>query len=214
MPPGHPDGRVRILPFGEGALLAEFPALDDVLAHYAALSASPPPGVTELVPAARTILVTFAAPASTAVVRQWLEQTAPHDAEASTAEDSGDIVTLEVDYSGQDLPAVARLLGVSEAEVVRRHQHCEWTAAFTGFAPGFAYLVAPENPLQVPRLAEPRTRVPAGSVGLAGEFSGVYPSASPGGWQLIGRTDARLWDAAREQPALIAPGTRVRFRAV
>ncbi|HXF02725.1 MAG TPA: allophanate hydrolase subunit 1 [Arthrobacter sp.] len=205
---------MRILPFGAGALLAEFTTLDDVLAHYAALSASPPPGVNELVPAARTILVTFAAPASTAVVRQWLEQTAPHDADASSAPDPAGIVTLEVDYSGQDLPEVARLLGVSEAEVVRRHQHCEWTAAFTGFAPGFAYLVAPENPLQVPRLAEPRTRVPAGSVGLAGEFSGVYPSESPGGWQLIGRTDARLWDAAREQPALIAPGTRVRFRAV
>jgi KipI family sensor histidine kinase inhibitor len=205
---------VRILPFGEGALLAEFTTLDDVLAHYTALSASLPPGVTELVPAARTILVTFAAPASTAVVRQWLEQTAPHDAETSTAEDPGDIVTLEVDYSGQDLPEVARLLGVSEAEVVRRHQRCEWTAAFTGFAPGFAYLVTPENPLQVPRLAEPRTKVPAGSVGLAGEFSGVYPAASPGGWQLIGRTGARLWDAEREQPALIAPGTRVRFRAV
>ncbi|MGW6171912.1 5-oxoprolinase subunit B family protein [Arthrobacter sp. NPDC055138] len=205
---------MRILPFGEGALLAEFPTLDDVLAHYTALSASTPPGVTELVPAARTILVTFAAPASTAVVRHWLEQTAPHDVEAGTAADPGDVLTLEVDYSGQDLPEVARLLGVSEAEVVRRHQQCEWMAAFTGFAPGFAYLVTPENPLQVPRLAEPRTRVPAGSVGLAGEFSGVYPSASPGGWQLIGRTDARLWDAAREQPALIAPGTRVRFRAV
>jgi KipI family sensor histidine kinase inhibitor len=203
---------VRILPFGAGALLAEFTTLDDVLAHYGALSDSLPPGVTELVPAARTILVTFAAPASTAVVRQWLEQTAPHDAGART--DPGHIVTLEVDYSGQDLPEVARLLGVSEAEVVRRHQQCDWTAAFTGFAPGFAYLVTPENPLQVPRLAEPRTRVPAGSVGLAGEFSGVYPSASPGGWQLIGRTDARLWDAEREQPALLAPGTRVRFRAV
>ncbi|WP_169303943.1 allophanate hydrolase subunit 1 [Arthrobacter sp. CAU 1506] len=205
---------MRVLPFGDAALLAEFSTLDDVMAHYRALSASLPPGVTELVPAARTILVTFAAPASRAVVRQWLEDTAPHDAEAGTAEDLGDIVTLEVDYSGQDLPEVARLLGVSEADVVRQHQHCEWTAAFTGFAPGFAYLVTPENPLQVPRLAEPRTRVPAGSVGLAGEFSGVYPSESPGGWQLIGRTDVRLWDATREQPALITPGTRVRFRAV
>ena len=202
---------MRILPFGAGALLVEFNSLDEVLAHYDALSLTPPPAVTELVPAARTILVTFDGPASTDVVRRWVEQTEPHDVGTRTC---GNEVTVEVDYSGEDLAEAARLLHMSRAEVVHWHQTCEWTAAFTGFAPGFAYLAAPGNPLQVPRRAEPRTRVPAGSVALAGEFSGIYPSASPGGWQLIGRTDARLWDAEREQPALITPGTRVRFKAV
>ncbi|NKX51329.1 allophanate hydrolase subunit 1, partial [Arthrobacter deserti] len=94
----------------------------------------------------------------------------------------------------------------------RRHTSARWTAAFTGFAPGFAYLAAPGNPLQVPRREAPRPRVPAGSVGLAGEFSGIYPRASPGGWQLIGRTGAPLWDSSREQPALILPAAVVRFK--
>jgi KipI family sensor histidine kinase inhibitor len=199
---------VRILPFGSGALLAEFGSLAEVLAHYRPLAAAPLPGVVDLVPAARTILVRFEASADAGQVRHWLEHTAPDDDGGGTG---GAQVTVEVDYSGEDLSEVARLLGIGEREVVRRHTAARWTAAFTGFAPGFAYLVAPGNPLQVPRRAEPRTRVPAGSVGLAGEFSGIYPAASPGGWQLIGHTAARLWDPARQEPALILPGTVVRF---
>ncbi|MFD1214683.1 allophanate hydrolase subunit 1 [Arthrobacter sp. GCM10027362] len=199
---------MRILPFGSHALLAEFGTLAEVLAHYRPLAAAPLPGVVDLVPAARTILASFDASVPAAEVRHWLQATAPDDDGGETA---GAQVTLEVDYTGEDLPEVARLLGVDEREVVRRHTSSRWTAAFTGFAPGFAYLVAPGNPLQVPRREVPRPRVPAGSVGLAGEFSGVYPGASPGGWQLIGRTGARLWDPSREQPALILPGTVVRF---
>jgi KipI family sensor histidine kinase inhibitor len=200
---------VRILEFGSAALLAEFGSLAEVLAHYRPLTAAPPPGVVDLVPAARTILVTFEAPLTAAEVRRWLQATGPDDGGGAAA---GRQVTIEVDYSGEDLPEVARLLGVGEREVVRRHTGSDWTAAFTGFAPGFAYLVAPGNPLQVPRRQVPRTRVPAGSVGLAGEFSGIYPGASPGGWQLIGRTEARLWDPAGEEPALIRPGSLVRFK--
>ena len=85
---------------------------------------------------------------------------------------------------------------------------------FSGFVPGFAYLVGGDERLHVPRRAEPRTRVSAGSVGLAGEFSGIYPRETPGGWQLIGRTDAVLWDVERDPPALLTPGTRVQFRAI
>jgi len=90
----------------------------------------------------------------------------------------------------------------------------ELTVAFGGFAPGFGYLTGLPKQLHVPRRATPRTRVPAGAVGLAGEFAGVYPRPSPGGWQLVGRTDVVLFDPNREPPALLSPGTRVRFREV
>ena len=104
------------------------------------------------------------------------------------------------------------LLGVSADELVRRHAAAEWTVAFTGFAPGFGYLVSPDWPFEVPRLPSPRTRVPRGAVGLAGEFTGAYPRETPGGWRLIGTTAASLFDADATPPALLAPGTRVRFR--
>jgi len=120
-------------------------------------------------------------------------------------------VELPVQYDGEDLSAVAELLGTTADEVVARHTGSLWRVAFCGFAPGFGYLVTDHNRLQVPRRATPRTSVPAGSVGLAGGFSGVYPRSSPGGWQLIGSTDAVLWDPAAERPALLAPGTAVRF---
>ncbi|WP_377323398.1 allophanate hydrolase subunit 1 [Pimelobacter simplex] len=121
---------------------------------------------------------------------------------------------MAVVYDGPDLAEVAGQTGLSEAEVVAAHTATPWRVAFGGFAPGFAYLVGGDPRLRVPRRAEPRTTVPAGSVGLAGEFSGVYPRASPGGWQLIGRTDVVLWDLDREPPALLAAGATVRFVAV
>lgn len=116
-------------------------------------------------------------------------------------------------YDGPDLAAVAELTGLTEEEVVAAHTGSSWQVAFGGFAPGFAYLAGGDPRLQVPRRDQPRTTVPAGSVGLAGEFSGVYPRASPGGWQLIGRTDLVLWDLDRDPPALLAAGLRVRFEA-
>ena len=112
------------------------------------------------------------------------------------------------------LDEVAQLTGLAPSEVIAAHTGSLWRVAFGGFTPGFAYLVGGDERLQVPRRSEPRTRVPAGSVALAGEFGGVYPRETPGGWQLIGRTDATLWDLEREQPALLIPGMHVQFRAI
>jgi KipI family sensor histidine kinase inhibitor len=122
-------------------------------------------------------------------------------------------VEIAVTYDGADLAEVARLTGLDEDGVVAAHTGTPWRIAFGGFAPGFMYLTGGDPRLQVPRRDEPRTTVPAGAVGLAGEYSGVYPRPSPGGWQLIGRTDTVLWDAERDPPALLTPGGIVTFRA-
>jgi KipI family sensor histidine kinase inhibitor len=114
-------------------------------------------------------------------------------------------------YDGPDLADVASHTGLSEEAIVSAHTGTPWTVAFGGFAPGFAYLVGGDERLAVPRRDSPRTSVPAGSVGLAGEYSGVYPRSSPGGWQLIGRTDTVMFDVDRDPPALLAPGSLVRF---
>jgi KipI family sensor histidine kinase inhibitor len=124
------------------------------------------------------------------------------------------VVELPVHYDGEDLGELADLLGIGPDELVRRHTASEWTVAFCGFAPGFGYLTQPGGQWDVPRRSTPRTTVPSGSVGLAGEFSGVYPRESPGGWQLIGRTDVAVFDLAREPAALLRPGVRVRFTAL
>ncbi|MEY9952554.1 allophanate hydrolase subunit 1 [Leifsonia sp. EB34] len=201
----------HVIPYGDSALLVEFGSLDEVLGMLPALQRTRPAGVLDLVPAARTIAVLLdphvLSPAS---ARGWIERTAPEPAEAADEE----VVELPVRYDGDDLAEVAALLGVDPAEVVKRHTASRWRVAFGGFAPGFAYLVTDHDGLVVPRRATPRTAVPAGSVGLAGEFSGVYPRSSPGGWQLIGRTDATLWDAAADPPALLRTGVVVRFTAV
>jgi KipI family sensor histidine kinase inhibitor len=123
-------------------------------------------------------------------------------------------VVVEVDYRGDDLADTAAMLGVSPEHLVARHTATAWRVAFIGFAPGFAYLAADDWPFDVPRLDVARTRVPGGAVGLAAGFSGAYPRESPGGWRLVGRTDAALWDPHADPPALLAPGRVVRFRAV
>lgn len=201
----------RVIPYGDSALLVEFGSLADVLGMLPALQRTRPAGVLDLVPAARTIAIVLdprvLSPASAS---GWVERTVPEPAEAADEE----VVELPVRYDGDDLAEVAGLLGITTAEVVERHTASRWRVAFGGFAPGFAYLVTDNDGLVVPRRATPRTAVPAGSVGLAGEFSGVYPRSSPGGWQLIGRTDATLWDAAADPPALLRPGVVVRFTAV
>jgi allophanate hydrolase subunit 1 len=127
-----------------------------------------------------------------------------------TAASPGPLVELSVTYDGPDLDDVAQRWGCRVEEVAARHQAVELVAAFCGFAPGFAYLTGLD--VDVPRLPTPRARVRAGSVALAGRWCGVYPTSSPGGWRVIGHTDAVLWDARRDPPALLAPGTRVRFR--
>ncbi|MGW9631999.1 5-oxoprolinase subunit B family protein [Agromyces sp. NPDC055520] len=205
---------LRLLPSGESALLVECDSLDEVLALHDALAADPPAGVVELVPAARTILVAVdpgRLPLESAAT--WVRRT-PIEAGTRKPHHVADDVTIPVVYDGDDLTATAALLAVSPEALVARHTAAEWRVAFIGFAPGFGYLVSDDWPFEVPRLGAPRTRVPAGAVALAGVFGGVYPRPSPGGWRLIGRTDATVWDPSSEQPALLAPGRRIRFEAV
>ncbi|WP_433462819.1 5-oxoprolinase subunit B family protein [Spirillospora sp. CA-128828] len=197
---------MRILPSGDAALLVELPGLADMLGLYAALSASPPPGVADLVPAARTLTLLLDPSADQAAVAAAVRAARP-----GTADGGAGTAEIPVVYDGEDLGEVARRTGLTPAEVVAAHTGTPWRVAFTGFAPGFGYLEGGDPRLDVPRRATPRVRVPAGAVGLAGRFSGVYPVESPGGWQLIGRTEAVLWDLDRDPPALLRPGVRVRF---
>lgn len=200
----------RFLRCGREAVLVEVGDLGEALALYASLSAAKLPGVTDLVPAARTVLIHLD-PAVTGPdeVRAAVEGLDTPDAVAARPA----AVRIPVVYDGPDLADVARSLGFSAEEVVARHTGTPWTVAFTGFAPGFGYLTGGDPVFDVPRRESPRTRVPAGSVGLAGRFSGVYPTDSPGGWQLIGRTGERMWDLDRAEPALLVPGAAVTFEA-
>ena len=202
---------MRLLPSGTAALLLEVEDLEEVLALYAALSEDPPAGVVDLVPAARTVLVVID-PARTSLTA--LEAALRRVRPVPVSRDRGELLEVPVIYDGEDLVAAAELLGWDEDELVRRHTDAEWTVAFCGFAPGFAYLTSAPWRFDVPRRATPRVRVPAGSVALAAEFSGVYPRESPGGWQLIGRTKLEVFDVARRPAALLRPGVRVRFRSV
>ncbi len=199
---------MRLLPSGSTALLAELDDLEQVQGLYAALTAEPPAGVVDVVPAARTVLVVVDPAATTlADVAAALRSTTPR----TGGRDEGELVEVPVVYDGEDLDDAAALLGCDAAELVRRHTSASWSVAFCGFAPGFGYLASPDWPHEVPRRDSPRTTVPPGSIALAGPFSGVYPRASPGGWQLVGRTPLAVFDLAREPAALLRPGVRVRF---
>lgn len=201
--------------YGDQALLLEFNSTAEVLAWTDTLRAAGLPGVLDIVPASRTILIKLAAPRYQIPTAQRLSKL--HLKELDNSEASAPQqpdVTIDVVYDGMDLEEVAKLTGLAPDEVIAAHTGSLWRVAFGGFTPGFAYLVGGDERLQVPRRSEPRTRVPAGSVALAGEFAGVYPRETPGGWQLIGRTDATLWDLEREQPALLIPGMHVQFRAI
>jgi KipI family sensor histidine kinase inhibitor len=199
---------MRVLPSGTTSVLVELDDLDAVLALYAALAEDPPAGVVDLVPAARTVLV-VADPSVTTLgaVTDAVRSTTPRWDRRAV----GELVEVPVTYDGEDLQDAARLVGVDAAELVRRHSAIEWTVAFCGFAPGFGYLTSPDWPWDLPRRSTPRTKVPPGSVALAGEFSGVYPRESPGGWQLLGRTEVAVFDLTRDPAALLVPGNRVRF---
>lgn len=204
---------MRILPCGEHALLIECDSAAQVAPVHAVLAGAALP-VSELVPAARTVLVRLAGstelPAARGLVAALLADPLP-DPPAPAAERT---LTVAVHYDGADLDRVADLTGLSPEAVIAAHTGGPWRVAFSGFAPGFAYLDGGDPRLAVPRLATPRTSVPAGSVALADGYSGIYPRSSPGGWQLIGRTGVALWDADREPPALLRPGWWVRFVAV
>jgi KipI family sensor histidine kinase inhibitor len=193
---------------GSSAVLLELDNLEQVMGLTAALRNAPPAGTVDLVPAARTLLVVFDAAATT--VERVVADVSRRRIDP-VAERAGPLVEVPVLYDGADLAEVAELTGMSEQEVVARHLRPQYTVAFCGFAPGFAYLVGGDPALRVPRRRTPRTAVRAGSVALAGEFTGVYPRQMPGGWQLIGRTDAVLWNLDRDPAALLPPGTRMRF---
>ena len=200
-----------LLRYGRDALLVEVGSLEEVLALQADLVARPPAGTIETVPAARTLLVRFdAGLTSFDAVSIDVGSRKPQPLQAVP----GELVELPVRYDGEDLATVADLTGLTVAEVVARHAAGEFTVAFLGLAPGFYFLSGLAPSLRVPRRASPRSAVPKGAVALAGEFSGIYPRTGPGGWQLIGHTDAELWDLTRHPSALLAPGTRVRCVAV
>jgi KipI family sensor histidine kinase inhibitor len=207
----------RVHDYGDQALLLEFDSTAKVVAWCDALSEADLLGVLDIVPASRTVLLKLAGPRYRDPTRQRLGklriENVADDAVTAPIDQRAD-VEIDVVYDGADLEEVARLTGLSQDDVVAAHTAAPLRVGFGGFAPGFAYLIGGDERLNVPRRAEPRTRVPAGSVGLAGEFSGVYPRESPGGWQLIGHTDAVLWDVDRDPPALLTPGSWVRFRAV
>ncbi|WP_418955919.1 5-oxoprolinase subunit B family protein [Streptomyces tritici] len=202
---------MRTYEVGDHALLVELEDGARVRALHAELlrrrAAGTLPAVGEIVPAARTVLLDgLAEPRRLAAeLPGWEVPELPERA-------AGPVV-VPVRYDGPDLAEVAALWGVSPEAAVRIHTAGAYTVAFCGFAPGFGYLTGLGPEYDVPRRATPRTAVPAGSVALAGPYTGVYPRSSPGGWQLIGSTDAVLWDPAREPAALLAPGTPVRFTA-
>ena len=204
------DAALTVTRYGDRALLVEVPDPAAVAAVRAALEAAPLTGQRDLVPAACTVLVVLDRRPSDldlATLRR-LSPDAPGTGPGTAA------VELPVVFDGEDLADVAGLTGRSAADVVATLTSRDLTVAFCGFAPGFGYLTGLPEDLHVPRRATPRTRVPAGSVALAGPYAGVYPQASPGGWQLVGRTDAVLFDVDRDPPALLSPGTVVRFRDV
>jgi KipI family sensor histidine kinase inhibitor len=192
---------------GERALLVECRTTTEVEAAYAVLRRAEALRATDIVPAARTVLVDGLADVDAALV--LLSRLSVEPLTAASAATLR--VEIPVRYDGPDLVEVAGQWEVEPAEVVRIHTSTEFVVAFCGFAPGFAYCAGLPVDRMVRRRQEPRTRVPAGSVAVAGEFTSVYPSASPGGWQLLGRTDTRVWRPEAEHPALLAPGTRVRF---
>ncbi|MGY0465858.1 5-oxoprolinase subunit B family protein [Kitasatospora sp. cg17-2] len=205
---------MNILRYGSRALLVEVADLDRAARLHTALLRDLPPGALELVPAARTVLVRYD-PRTTDPARLTAALRAvdlrPSD---STAAAGAGTVEIPVRYDGADLAEVARLCGLTVPGVVARHCAAVYRVAFCGFAPGFAYLTGGDPVLRVPRRAVPRTRVPAGAVAVADEFTGVYPRESPGGWQLLGTTGMSLWDPEADPPTPLVPGTAVRFTQV
>jgi len=197
----------RLIDYGESAVLLEGHDLADVMALRPVV-AEEFEQVVEIVPGARTLLLRLRAPLAEADRHRLLGLPA-----APPELGEHEVTEIEVNYSGADLADVAQVLELSPDDVVAAHTGQIWTVAFCGFAPGFGYLVGENDRLRVARRSNPRVRVPAGAVGLADAFSGVYPREGPGGWQLIGQTDRPLWDLTAEPPALLQPGHRVRFRA-
>jgi KipI family sensor histidine kinase inhibitor len=181
---------------------------ESVMAMHQHIQKSKLPGIIDVIPAARTILVTVA-PHTTAL--SHVAQYASTMETAAAPRASHTEIELPVVYDGPDLANVSSLAGVTIEQLIGDHLQRIWTVAFIGFAPGFGYMTSRDWPHFVPRRGESRLKVPAGAIGLAGEYCGIYPNDSPGGWQIIGHTDAPMWDPARRPPGLLHPGARVRF---
>lgn len=206
-----PAVRVRsVRPLGPHAVVARLDGTDAILALQRVLLEAPLRGQVDVIAAVETLTVLADSASAARRIDAWLSEAEIQPA----ASQDGALVVLDTVYDGEDLPAVARLTGLSAEAVITAHSTQTWTVAFAGFAPGFGYLVGENQRLAVPRRSEPRTAVPAGAVGLAGEYSAVYPRQSPGGWQLIGRTNRQMWNLEWERPALLSPGDRVQFRPV
>jgi KipI family sensor histidine kinase inhibitor len=200
--------------YGDRALLLEFASTGDVLAWTAALREAALPGVLDIVPASRTVLVKLDGPRYQGVVRHHLRKLRVSPDPTPPAAPDGRIdVVIDVVYDGVDLAEVAEHTGLTTAQLINAHTTTPWQVGLGGFAPGFAYLFGGDPRLQVPARSDERASVPAGSVALAGEFSGIYPRRAPSRWQLIGHTSAVLWDIDRPNPALLTPGMWVQFRA-
>ncbi|MFI6594813.1 allophanate hydrolase subunit 1 [Nonomuraea sp. NPDC050536] len=199
---------------GEHGLLVETGGLEASHRLDALLREQRPEGVVEIVPGPSTVLV-VAPGVDTARLRVRLEAllALASPAQGGVLAEPAEAVVVPVVYDGADLADVAAEAGVPVEEVVARHTGRELVVGWLGFAPGFAYLTGLDPVLHVPRLATPRTSVPAGSVAIAGPYSAVYPSASPGGWRLLGRTSLRVWDVSADPPSRFLPGMRVRFEA-
>lgn len=220
-----PDRLIRAA--GDRALLVLPAHHDQVAKLVAALRDRTPDGVQDILPAAETVLVTLLSPGHAESVRHEVAALL-RAVQQPPAEQNSDIVSrgtlsdndspdgplvVSVRYDGADLAEVARLLGLTEAEVIAEHTGTVWRCAFVGFAPGFGYLESSDARLTVPRRTEARTKIPAGAVALAGGYSAVYPRSTPGGWHLIGTTGLRMWDVDRDPPSLIRAGGFVRFVA-
>jgi KipI family sensor histidine kinase inhibitor len=200
---GHGGTARQILSYGPEALLVD--GVDDPVGLAAALRRRRIDGVGEIVPGERTLLVTCTTDLLQDL-RRLISELAPDD-----TDHPADPVTIAVRYDGEDLEEVAAVKGLTTEEVVGRHSSGQYRVGFCGFSPGFAYLTGLDATLHLPRRDTPRVRVPAGAVAIAATYCAVYPSASPGGWHVIGSTDTNVWDPGRDEPALLLPGTEVRF---
>ncbi|KAE8142903.1 allophanate hydrolase subunit 2-domain-containing protein [Aspergillus pseudotamarii] len=199
---------MRVLPVNLTTILVELPGLEETLALLTSLQSQPVDGIKEMIPAARTLLVHFD-PESVSAKALATEF---HKRDLSAISPRSDCqIEIPVRYDGVDLDNIAKLTGHGVEEIIRRHKESQFTVAFCGFAPGFSYLTGGDPALFVPRHQTPRTRIPAGSVALAGAFSGIYPQSTPGGWQLIGSTSVKMWDTNRSPSALLQPGYQVKF---
>ena len=199
---------MRCILVNQTHFLVELGSLEETLALFDSLRRNPLVGIEEVIPAARTLLIRFQ-PLQTSM-RQLESLFALLPLELMPQGQSP-VITIPVDYCGEDLAELAEIMGMTTAQVIQHHQESLWKVAFTGFAPGFAYLSSPDWLWEIPRRSSPRTRIPSGSVAVAGAFSGIYPQSSPGGWQLIGHTGQVMWDLNRPEPALLTPGAQVQF---